>query len=220
MRALLVAVVTVAFCACAPAAALAEEPTPIDSWSMAFPAIQDPSGPEEFIWEVQLDEGQDLRQIDDRHAAVYYTEDDVVAFTITAVAAHDSEGKSVPTTLAVTPPNFVTLTVHHRAGNPAAGGAPFAYPISSGSGWEGGFHTYPVEMPPPEITPAVPEIVTCMVPSLFNRSLRAARRVLRGSNCELGPVRGERFKGAKVTKQFRRPGKALPAGTAVGVKLG
>ena len=64
--------------------------------------------------------------------------------------AHDAVGKSVPTTLEVSPPNVVTLTVHHRAGNPAAGGAPFTYPIFEGSGWEGGFSTFEVTVPPSE----------------------------------------------------------------------
>ena len=44
--------------------------------------------------------------------------------------------------------------------------------------------------------------------------------MLRSSNCSLGPVRGERAKGAKVAKQYRKPDSSLPAGATVGVKLG
>ena len=60
-------------------------------------------------------------------AAVYYTEDERLAFTINAGLAHDAEGSNVPTSLGVSEGNILTLTVHHRAGNPAASGAPFVY---------------------------------------------------------------------------------------------
>jgi hypothetical protein len=46
-----------------------------------------------------------------------------------------------------------------------------------------------------------------------------ARRALRQAHCTLGPVHGKRGRGAKVLEQYRRVGKLLPAGTAVGVKL-
>ncbi|HWN73959.1 MAG TPA: hypothetical protein VNN15_09160 [Solirubrobacterales bacterium] len=39
------------------------------------------------------------------------------------------------------------------------------------------------------------------------------------AHCELGPVRGEYRRGAKVVKQYRQAGKTLPADTEVGVKL-
>jgi hypothetical protein len=208
-------------CAAAPAAALAEEVPPFDG-AMSFPAIQDSSGPEEFTWEVRLGEGQTLEQVDDQRAVVRY-EDGQASFEIRAVAAHAADGATVPTTLAVTEPNLITLTVHHRAGNPAAGGAPFDYPVVAGQGWEGGFIQVIGVMPPPteQTPPAVAvEEATCRVPRLSYRSLRAARRALRQSNCSLGPVRGERARGARVVKQYRRPGAALPAGAEVGVKLG
>jgi hypothetical protein len=67
---------------------------------MPFPAIQGPEGSEDYSWTVQLFEDQELVQIDDRHAEVRY--DDVhVAVRIEARAAHDAEGATVPTTLAV-----------------------------------------------------------------------------------------------------------------------
>jgi hypothetical protein len=218
MRALLAALLAALFCACAAPGASAAALPPFEG-PMTFPSIQDPSGPEEFTWEVQLREGQTLDLVDDRTAMVR-REDGGVVFEIRAGAAHAADGVTVPTTIAVTQPNLLTLTVHHRSGNPGAGGAPFDYPVVSGNGWEGGIQRHVVQGPPPENPPAVVEEVACLVPGLFGRSLRAARRLLRKSNCQLGTVRGERFKGAKVTKQFRRPGKSLPAGTAVGVKLG
>jgi hypothetical protein len=220
MRTLLTVAVAALLCALAPASAIAAEAPPYDG-TMSFPAIQGPDGPEEFTWEVQLNEGEDLRQIDERHAGVYFTDDDRLAMLITATAAHAADGATVPTTIVVTQPNLITLTVHHRAGNPAAGGAPFDYPIIQGEGWEGGFQTHTVEMPPPteQVAPVVPP-PPCLVPRLAGRSLPASRRILRRSHCKLGPVRGERAKGAKVVRQFRKPGTSLPAGAEVGVKLG
>jgi hypothetical protein len=220
MRALLLATVVAAIGAFAPASALGADIPPYDGL-MAFGTINGPADPEEFSWEVKLEEDEELRQVDDRHAGVYWKDDETLAMQITAQAAHDADGATVPTTIAVTQPNVITLTVHHRAGNPAAGGAPFDYPISAGVGWEGGFQTHEAVMPPPETVVVVdPPFGRCAVPSLDGRSLKAARKLLAKARCKLGPIRGERGKGAKVVKQFRRPGKSLPLGAEVGVKLG
>lgn len=221
---LAVAIAGLAYLA-APSMAQAETCPPFDGL-MTFPMINGPEGPEDYCWEVQLYEGQELRQIDDRNAAVYY-ESGPQAFGIEANEAHDAEGATVPTTLAVTAPNLITLTVHHRAGNPAAGGAPFDYPISDGPGWEGGFQTVVIQGPPdeselkPKFSPPVAEepAPQCDVPALQGRTLKAARRALEHADCRLGPVRGKRSRGARVVKQYRRYGAVLPAGTEVGVKL-
>lgn len=60
---------------------------------------------------------------------------------LAAEEAHDAVGTDVPTTLTKTGGDVVTLSVHFLEGNPAAGGAPFEYPIVGGAGWPGGFHT-------------------------------------------------------------------------------
>jgi hypothetical protein len=161
-----------------------------------------------------LYEGQYLQQLDETHAGVFY-EEGHPAFSIEAVAAHAADGATVPTTLAVSQPNVITLTVHHRAGNPAAGGAPFDYPVIAGSGWEGGFQTHIVEGPPGEMPPAPP---TCVVPDLTNRTLRASRKILHRAHCRLGRVRGERRREVRVTQQFRPVGRVLPIWTAVDVR--
>lgn len=185
-----------------------------------FSQINGPQDPEDFCFEVQLGEEQEMRQIDDRHVGVFYNTGQQ-SFVITAEEAADVEGASVPTTLALTGMDEITLTVHHREGNPRAGGAPFHYPITAGSGWEGGFQTTTVNMPPPTEQKTNPPISspvpTCEVPFLQGRTLRAAKRALRRAGCALGPVRSY---GAKVVKQYRPTGKVLPAGTEVGVKLG
>lgn len=197
------------------------EPPPPYSGLMSFPAIQGSEDPEEFSWAVELGEEQELKAIDGTHAGVYYTDpEETIAFTITAQPAHAADGADVPTTLAVTQPNVITLTVHHRAGNPAASGAPFDYPVTAGAGWEGGFQQHTVVGPPPTeqaTPPTVPDV--CNVPYLSGLTLKAARRQLRRSHCTLGAVRGERSRGARVVKQFRKPGRELAAGTEVGVKL-
>jgi hypothetical protein len=150
---------------------------------MVFPSIEGPSDPEEFSWEVTLDGDQELQQVDDQHAKVVYAGSGVTAFGITAQRAHDAVGSEVPTSLAVSDGNVLTLTVHHRAGNPATGGTPFVYPIVAGAGWEGGFETATIFIPPPELpaekseSPSMP--VGCIVPALVGKSLKGDRRRLR-----------------------------------------
>lgn len=195
-----------------PAAATA---LPVFDGGQTFPAIQGPDGPEDYSWEVNLGEDQELRQIDETHAAVYSTDPEHIAFEIKGSEAHDAEGATVPTSLTVTQPNVITLTVHHRAGNPAAGGALFHYPVTQGSGWEGGIQVHHVEGPPGELPP--PER-TCVVPDLSDRTLRASRKVLHQAGCRLGQVRGERNREVHVVAQYRSIGKVLPAWTRVDVK--
>jgi hypothetical protein len=212
MRSVLLAAV-LAVAVLLPGGAAAEPPPPYEG--ATFPTIEGPEGPEEFSWEVHLGEEQELHFIDDRHIGVFFSTGEQ-SFSITAAEAHDAEGVAVPTTIAITGSNIVTLTVHHRAGNPAAAGAPFDYPVVPGAGWEGGFQTIHVVMPPTEQTAAAPQ---CTVPDLSGRSLRAARRMLNRSDCALGPIRGERSRGARVVRQYRAAGKSLPVGTEVGVKV-
>lgn len=213
MRSVLLTVL-VGLCAASVPAATAADPAPPFDGLMAFQNIQGPEEPEEFSWQVKLSEGEELKAIDDQHAGVFW-EDETQAMTITAVAAHDSIGTNVRTTLAVTQPNIITLTVHHRAGNPAAGGAPFDYPVVAGAGWEGGFQTSQVVMPPPEVSPTPP---SCVVPDLTGRTLRASRRILHSAHCELGQVRGERSRRVRVARQYRLVGRVLPVWTSVDVK--
>jgi hypothetical protein len=206
-----------------PTPASAEPPVPPEyDGLMTFPAIHGPSDPEEYSWRVDLGSKQKLRLLDDQNAEVYY-EDGHRAFGITAEPAHAVDGATVPTTIAVSGEDVITLTVHHRAGNPAAGGASFVYPVTAGTGWEGGFKTFPVSLteptkPGPENS--APPVPTCVVPKLAGKSLKAGRKALKTAGCKLGQVRGERSKTAKVAKQSPKPGKVLEAGTEVGVKLG
>jgi hypothetical protein len=190
-----------------------------------FPVLHGPEDPEGYCWELDLGEEEELAQVDDRHVVVRWS-DGTIALHIEATAAHDVEGSAVPTTIAVTGPHLITLTVHHRAGNPAAGGAPFFYPIVPGVGWEGGFRTTQVLLSEPQAA-GVPAYASeaqvpsarCEVPRLRGRSLKSARRALLRAHCKLGPVRGQHRRGDKVVKQYRPAGEALPAGTEVGVKL-
>jgi hypothetical protein len=188
-----------------------------------FGQISGPEDPEDYCFEVTLGEEQELRQIDDRHVQAFYSTGQP-SFEITAEQASDVEGASVPTTLTMTGSNIVTLTVHHREGNPLANGAAFHYPVVGGSGWEGGFHTVEVKMSPPTeqapVPPVEPPTPQCEVPVLQGRTVPAARRALLHAGCALGPIRGRRHSGARIVKQYRPAYKVLPAGTAVGVKLG
>ena len=189
---------------------------PLFDGSLSFPSIQGADGPTEFSWEVQLDDKQALEQVDDHSARVYYIDDpSVTAFSISPEDAHDANGATVPTSLEVSEPNILTLHVHHQDGNPAAGGAPFLYPVTYGAGWEAGFSTVVIVLPPsigPQTTPS------CLVPKLTGRTLSAARKRLRNSTCQIGHIRIRRratAHGSRVVKQVPRPGLTVDASTAI-----
>jgi IPT/TIG domain-containing protein len=64
--------------------------------------------------------------------------------------------------------------------------------------------------------------VACIVPKLKGKTLKVAKRLLRGSHCKLGHVTrrgGATPKTGRVAKQSRKPRKVLPLGAAVGVTL-
>jgi hypothetical protein len=61
---------------------------------------------------------------------------------------------------------------------------------------------------------------SCVVPKLKGRKLKVAKRKLKKANCKLGKVRGHKSKQAKVKKQSAKPGKLLPPGSKVNVKVG
>jgi hypothetical protein len=177
-----------------------------------------------------------VRQVSGQEVVVEYVESGLLAFSIDAVPAHAADGATVPTTLALTEDEegpIVTLTVHYRAGNPAAGGAPFVFPITTGEGWEGGWFGGTVQFfipgdtsattpSPAPVTPSPPP-PTCTVPSLHGFGLRAAKARLRGADCGIGAVRlspGATKGKGKVVKQFRIAGAQLPGGAPVAIKLG
>jgi YD repeat-containing protein len=124
---------------------------PLYDGTMIFQAIRDAAAPETFSWEVKMTPEQELVQINDRYAVVRYDDGVHVAYGIDARPAHDAIGSTVPTKLSVSNGNVVTLTVQHRSPSPAGGS--FVYPVIGGTGWQGGFMTHYVDMPPPEIDP-------------------------------------------------------------------
>ena len=217
------------------------DPLPVYGGLLAFPTIKSSADPERYSWRVALSPGQELRPIDEETAGVYY-EDGTVAMVISAEPAHDANGAAVPTDISISEGEVVTLTVHHRAGNPATAGASFAYPVSAGAGWEGGFSTVIVTGPKDETElreerearevreeretleaaeRAERELAPiCVVPRLKGGSVKASRLKLRAAGCDLGEIRGARSKTAKVVRQYPEPGAARTAGAEVAVKLG
>lgn len=245
------AIALFAFLALVPAVALADDPIqeaepPLLNGGMDFPAIQSVNDPEEFSWTVQLGEGQELRQIDEHEVAAYWGDGKHLALDFFATPAHDAEGASVPTTLELIGEKVIALTVHHREGNPAAGGAPFDYPILSGEGWEGGFTTTVIQGPPDEKElreqrehrereerearegafatgpePAVAPV--CRVPELRGATLDGARNRLRRAHCRLGSIAkapGATASACRVVGQATASGNFLPSGAKVSVRLG
>jgi hypothetical protein len=210
-----------------------------------FSEIHGLESPERYPLRVDLARRQGLRQVSPTEVQVVYT-DGTESFAITAEKARDAEGAGVPTTLEMTGEDEITLTVHHRAGNPAAGGAPFDYPITASEGWEGGqYQTVIIKGPPDETelreiserermereiieaSPAAvvepPPVVTCKVPTLRGYSLRGAKNRLRVAHCGVGAVHlaaGATLGEGKVVKQFHAAGTELAAGAPVAVKLG
>lgn len=217
---LLVAVVILAALAIGTSAALAYPS--LNEGGQVFPAIYSPAEPEEFSWEVTLGEEQELRQIDEEEVGVYYS-DGPLAFVIHAEPAHDAVGATVPTTLRKMGEKVITLTVHHREGNPAAGGAPFVYPIVAGPGWEGGFVTTIIEMPPGEKELSEGDEKRCRVPALRGATVAGARRRLLRADCRLGAVTrsaGVTRKTGRVVHQAEPAGSSLAQDARVGIKLG
>lgn len=124
---------------------------PIYNGALTFQSIREPTAPTEYSWVVDLAYDQYLEAIDSQHAQVFYDEGHL-AFTITVVPAHDAVGTEVPTSLTVSEGNIITFHVQHQ-------GANFVYPVVSGAGWEGGFTTHSVEMPPSEQLPEASVVV-------------------------------------------------------------
>lgn len=223
--------------ACAGAAS-ADAALPPYAGGMTFPNIQTVGDPEEYSWEVSLSEGEALEALDERSARVYLAEDGHTIFTIEAIAAHDADGTTVPTSLTVVSPNVITLFVHHRAGDPAKGGIPFDYPVIAGEGWEGGLQTEVVLGPPDEQqereererrereereAPEQVQEIQCLVPRLKGLTIRRSKRELRQAHCAIGRIAvrgGSSPKRRHVVRQSPRAGARLAVGGQVDVVLG
>ena len=114
---------------------------PIYEGAMTFKDIRDVSAPGIFYWHVGVNSDQELKQVNDQQAIVYWKEGGP-AFSIKAIAAHDAVGTSVQTSIEVIGPDSIALTVHHKDEQ-------FVYPVVAGVGWQGGFTTYQVVMHDP-----------------------------------------------------------------------
>ncbi len=146
---------------------------PLYDGAMIFSAIRDSSGPEAFSWSVHLEDDQSIVSIDNQHAVVMWSDGIHSAFGIHATPAHDADGTSVSTELIVEDDQVITLKVKHRQGGP--GGEPFSYPVTAGVGWEGGFQTVQVAMPPPK---ADEEIEMAQSESMGKNTFRATTATL------------------------------------------
>jgi hypothetical protein len=201
---------------------------PVSEGGLSIPIITGPTAPEEYPVQYEhLISGVRFRQVNDQLIAIEYLGRVNAEWNIEAVPAYAADGAAVPTSIRLAENEkgyVVTMIVHHRAGNPAAGGAPFVYPIQ-GSAREGGSFIGAVEVKPsPAAEPTVPApSPSCKVPALPGLSLKAAKARLRAAHCALGNVRlGAPMidRTGKVVGQFRAAGTRLPADAQVGVKLG
>jgi hypothetical protein len=64
-----------------------------------------------------------------------------------------------------------------------------------------------------------PPPVSCAVPKLTGKKLKAAKKALLKAECKLGKVKGKKSKSAKVKTQKPKPGTVLAPGAKVNVKL-
>jgi hypothetical protein len=214
-----------------PAAAETGDSAPIRPFEgLSVGEIAGPTAPEEYPFQHEsLGPNQRMSQVSDQEIVVEYVEPPVVSYSLRAPLEHDAVGAAVPTTIALTEDEagpVITLTVHFRAGNPAAGGSPFDFPITGGAGWEGGYRITSVELnepkPPPGEPAPSPAPPSCTVPSLRGFGLVAVKKLLRGADCAIGQVRlahGATKGKGKVVKQFEPVGTQLEAGAPVAVKL-
>lgn len=202
---------------------------PMPEWGPGFPEITGPGDPEEYPFQLRpAAAGARFQQVSGQEIIAEFIEgESEVRAWFRAEPAHDADGATVPTALTLSEDEegpVITLIVYFHAGNPADGGAPFAFPITSGRGWEGGFQTIVVEMnnptPPPAEPPPAP---ICAVPSLHGLGLHAAESRLRAHHCAIGRIRlapGATLARGTVTKQFKPAGSRMVAGARVAVKLG
>ncbi|HTR75364.1 MAG TPA: hypothetical protein VMH33_08935 [Solirubrobacterales bacterium] len=130
---------------------------PIMDGGFNWDIIRGPSAPEHYAYEMELGPRQELRLINEQEAAVFYTRTGNRGFTILATPAHDAIGSTVPTHLSVKG-EILTLTIEYR-GMSAATGEPFVYPITSGTGWEGGWQSHSELIPGEPEEPSPGELV-------------------------------------------------------------
>jgi hypothetical protein len=202
---------------------------PVSAGGLRIPDILGPEAPEEYpVQYKNVVEGVRFSQIDEQTILVEYLGKNSPDSTIKALPAYANDGAVVPTAIRLSEDAegpIITMIVRHRAGNPAAGGAPFAYPITGGPETsKGGFFAGAVETTEAPATPEPTAPVTaCKVPALRGLTVKAAKARLRAAHCALGPVHvpaGVTEAKGKVVKQFRPAGTKLAAGAKVAVKLG
>jgi hypothetical protein len=104
---------------------------PVYDGTLSFQSIRDAVAPEDYSWQVSLDDGQTLKAIDGSSAGIYF-EDGTLAMLINSHPAHAADGKAIDTSLSVAAPNVVTLNVHHRISG-------VVYPVVAGAAWEVGY---------------------------------------------------------------------------------
>ncbi len=75
----------------------------------------------------------------------------------------------------------------------------------------------PLVLAPPVTTTPAPK---CKVPNLAGRSLKGAKKALRGNHCKVGAVKGAKHGPREVVGQGKKKGKTFPAGTEISITLG
>ena len=69
------------------------------------------------------------------------------------------------------------------------------------------------------VAPPPPPVITCTVPKLKGKKLKAAKKALLKAECKLGKVKGKKSSSAKVKTQKPKPGTVLTAGSKVSVTV-
>jgi hypothetical protein len=201
---------------------------PVTEGGLRIPDIFGPEAPEEYpVLYKNVIHGVVFHQVDEQTIAVEYLERNQPDSSIKAKPAYAKDATVVPTAIRLSESEegpIITMIVRHRAGNPAAGGAPYLYPITGGpESTTSGFFVGAVETTEPQPAETTAPVTSCKVPALRGLSVKVAKARLRAAHCSLGQVRvpaGVKAAKAEVVKQFRAAGTKLAAGAPVSVKLG
>ena len=135
--------------------------------------------------------GHDLTGV----TAVKFGSTPATSFTV------NSETQITATTPATTTPGAVDTSVTTPAGTTATSSADrFTYTA-------------------PPVPQPLPAKVSCTVPKLKGKKLKAAKQALLKAECKLGKVKGKKSSSAKVKTQKPKPGTVLAGGSKVSVTV-
>jgi hypothetical protein len=142
--------------------------------------------------------------------------------TAVTILGTDFEGTSAvtfgaaPTSFAVNSEGSITATA------PPASAGPVSVSVTTLAGTAASPQLFAYVAPAAPGPPGSPPASKCMVPRLKGKTLKAAKRNIRGADCSVGKLtkrEGATAKTGEVVKQIPKPGATVPVDTKVKVTL-